>query len=38
MLIGLDNVMFVGRLLRMLAGWLEDVRLSNCVIIDDLAV
>ncbi len=38
MIIGLDNTTLVGRPSRMIAGRLEDVRLPNSVIIDDLAV
>ncbi len=37
-LVGLDSATLVGRPGVMLAGKLEDVRLPNCVIIDDLAV
>jgi putative ABC transport system permease protein len=38
LLVGLDNASLVGRPGEMMAGRLEDVRLPNSVIIDDLAV
>ena len=38
LLVGLDNSTLVGRPAEMIAGKLEDVRLPNSVIIDDLAV
>lgn len=37
-LVGLDNATLVGRPARMIAGNLEDLRLPNTVIIDDVAV
>jgi putative ABC transport system permease protein len=37
-LVGLDNASMVGRPARMLAGRVEDLRLPNAVIIDELAV